>query len=182
RATSHARAITPPMPAVDWIRELCLSFPDATEKLQWGGNLCFKVRGKIFAIVDLSERSLAPITLKCAPEQFHDLLEIEGIAPAPYVGRYKWILLENSNILPSDELEALIRQSYGLVMHPALRRTRGPHSPVVRSGHGKSAQEEIRERETAQQSPQKVKAFPRVPPCTPWLRPLPFFAPSAPRR
>jgi len=98
-----------------WLRELCLSFPDATEKLQWGDNLCFKVRGKIFAIVDLSEGSLAPVTLKSAPEQFHDLLEIEGISPAPYVGRYKWILLEHSNVVSADELEALIRQSYELV-------------------------------------------------------------------
>ena len=117
------------MPAVDWIRELCLSFPDATEKLQWGENLCFKVRGKIFAIVDLSEGSLAPITLKCAPEQFHDLLEIEGIAPAPYVGRYKWILLENSNVLPASELEALIRQSYGLVMARAPKQKSASGKP-----------------------------------------------------
>jgi predicted DNA-binding protein (MmcQ/YjbR family) len=110
------------MPDADWIRELCLSFPDATEKLQWGENLCFKVRGKIFAIVDLSEGSLAPITLKSAPEQFHDLLEIEGISPAPYVGRYKWILLENSNVVSSDELEALIRQSYELVAAKAPKK------------------------------------------------------------
>jgi predicted DNA-binding protein (MmcQ/YjbR family) len=117
------------MPDVDWIRELCLSFPDATEKLQWGENLCFKVRGKIFAIVDLSEGSLAPITLKCAPEQFHDLLEIGGIAPAPYVGRYKWILLENSNVLPASELEALIRQSYGLVVARAPKKKSASGKP-----------------------------------------------------
>jgi predicted DNA-binding protein (MmcQ/YjbR family) len=118
------------MPDADWIRQLCLSLPDATEKLQWGENLCFKVRGKIFAIVDLSEGSLAPITLKCAPDQFHDLLEIEGISPAPYVGRYKWILLEHTNVLPSDELEALIRQSYELVAAKAPKKknkkTRAP--------------------------------------------------------
>jgi predicted DNA-binding protein (MmcQ/YjbR family) len=110
------------MPDADSIRALCLSFPDATEKLQWGENLCFKVRGKIFAIVDLSEGSLAPITLKSAPEQFHDLLEIEGISPAPYVGRYKWILLENSNVVSAGELEDLIRQSYGLVAAKAPKK------------------------------------------------------------
>jgi len=110
------------MPDASWLRELCLSFPDATEKLQWGENLCFKVRGKIFAIVDLSEGSLAPVTLKSAPEQFHDLLEMEGISPAPYVGRYKWILLENSNVVSSDELEALVRQSYDLVVAKAPKK------------------------------------------------------------
>ena len=117
------------MPDADWIRRLCLSLPDTTEKLQWGENLCFKVRGKIFAIVDLSEGNLAPITLKSALDQFHDLLEIEGISPAPYVGRYKWILLENSNILPADELEGLIRQSYGLVVAKAPKKKSASGKP-----------------------------------------------------
>jgi predicted DNA-binding protein (MmcQ/YjbR family) len=110
------------MPDADWLRKLCLSLPAATEKLQWGENLCFKVRGKIFAIVDLSQGNLTPITLKCAPEQFHELLEIEGISQAPYVGRYKWILLENSNVLSPSELEDLICQSYDLVLAKAPRK------------------------------------------------------------
>ncbi len=110
------------MPDVDWVRKLCLSFLDSTEELQWGENLCFKVRDKIFAIVDLSLGKLTPITLKSAPEQFHELLEIEGISQAPYVGRYKWILLEHSNVLPSDELEDLIRQSYELVVAKAPKK------------------------------------------------------------
>jgi predicted DNA-binding protein (MmcQ/YjbR family) len=110
------------MPDADSLRELCLSFPGATENLQWGESLCFKVRGKIFAIVDLSEGNLCPITLKCAPEQFHELLEIEGISQAPYVGRYRWVLLETSNVLPSTELEALIRQSYDLVVAKAPKK------------------------------------------------------------
>ncbi len=110
------------MPDVDWIRKLCLALPDATEKLQWGENLCFKVRGKIFAIMDLSQGKLTPITFKCTPEKFGDLLEIEDILPAPYVGRYKWVLLANSNVLPATELEALIRQSYDLVVAKAPRK------------------------------------------------------------
>jgi predicted DNA-binding protein (MmcQ/YjbR family) len=80
------------------------------------------VRGKIFAIVDLSQGNLTPITLKCAPEQFHELLEIEGISQAPYVGRYKWILLENSNVLSPSELEDLICQSYDLVVAKAPKK------------------------------------------------------------
>ncbi len=110
------------MPDAEWLRELCLSLPDSTEKLQWGENLCFKVRGKLFAIVDLSEGNLTPITLKCAPEKFHELLEIEGISQAPYFGRYEWVLLENSNVLPARELEALIRQSYDLVVAKAPKK------------------------------------------------------------
>lgn len=103
------------MPDVEWIRKLCLSFPDVTEDMPWGDDLCFKVRGKIFTGMVLSDGRFPRVTLKCAPETFHELLEIEGISPAPYVGRYKWVMLANSNILNSSEIESLIRQSYELV-------------------------------------------------------------------
>jgi predicted DNA-binding protein (MmcQ/YjbR family) len=121
------------MPDIEWIRKLCLSFPDTTENIQWEDALCFKVRGKLFTIVTLSQGNLAPVCLKCTPERFEELLEIEGASPAPYVGRYKWILLESCNVLPSDELKALIRQSYDLVVakspkkKPALKKT--PNKP-----------------------------------------------------
>ena len=90
--------------------------------MPWGDDLCFKVRGKIFTGMVLSDGRFPRITLKCAPERFHELLEIEGISIAPYVGRYKWVMLANPNVLPSDELEALIRQSYDLVAAKAPKK------------------------------------------------------------
>ncbi len=110
------------MPDVEWIRKLCLSLPDATEDMPWADDLCFKVRGKIFTGVVLSDGRFPRITLKCEPETFHDLLEIEGISPAPYVGRYKWVMLANSNVLPARELEGLIRRSYDLVVAKAPKK------------------------------------------------------------
>ncbi|MGA7896056.1 MAG: MmcQ/YjbR family DNA-binding protein [Candidatus Sulfotelmatobacter sp.] len=41
---------------VDSIRDYCLSFPRATENLQWGDDLCFKVGGKIFVMFGLDIR------------------------------------------------------------------------------------------------------------------------------
>jgi predicted DNA-binding protein (MmcQ/YjbR family) len=122
------------MPDADWIRKLCLSFTEVTEDMPWGDDLCFKVRGKIFTGVILSDGRFPRITLKCAPETFHELLEIEGISPAPYVGRYKWVTLANSNVLPSDELEALIRRSYDLVVAKApKKKTVKKKTPSMRS-------------------------------------------------
>lgn len=123
------------MPDVEWIRKLCLSFPDVTEDMPWDDDLCFKVRGKIFTGMVLSDGRFPRITLKCAPETFHELLEIEGISPVPYVGRYKWVTLANSNVLPSDELEALIRQSYGLVAAKAPKKKSARWKPP--NSHGK---------------------------------------------
>ena len=66
------------MPDIEWIRKLCLSFPDVTEDMPWVDDLCFKVRGKIFTGMVLSDGRFPRLTLKCAPETFHELLEIEG--------------------------------------------------------------------------------------------------------
>jgi predicted DNA-binding protein (MmcQ/YjbR family) len=97
---------------VDSIRAYCLSFPQATEKLQWGDDLCFKVAGKIFTIVSLDDPQLC---FKCTPETFAELIEREHIRPAPYVGRYKWVMLDRLDAVRDEELEDLIRQSYEMV-------------------------------------------------------------------
>ena len=110
------------MPDLDWLRALCRSFHDVTEEMPWADDLCFKVRGKIFAGMALSDGRFPRITLKSTPEEFHDLLEIDGIGPAAYVGRYKWVTLANPNVLPALELEALIRKSYELVASKAPRK------------------------------------------------------------
>jgi predicted DNA-binding protein (MmcQ/YjbR family) len=82
----------------DYLRALCLSFLHATEKLQWEDELCFKVRGKIFAMVSLSKVPQRLI-FKCDPEEFVELIENEGVVPAPYLGRYKWVMLETLDAL-----------------------------------------------------------------------------------
>ena len=104
---------------VDSIREFCLGFPEATEKLQWGDDLCFKIGGKIFAIVGLDDPRLC---FKCVPEIFAELIEREDIHPAPYVGRYKWVMLDRLDAVRWDELRHLIRQSYEMVAAKAPKK------------------------------------------------------------
>jgi predicted DNA-binding protein (MmcQ/YjbR family) len=100
--------------SVESIRRFCLSFPHATENLQWGDDLCFKVGGKIFALLSLS--SVPPkLMFKCTPEKFVELVEQEDIVPAPYVGRYKWVSFERLDALPWGEAKDLIEQSYEMV-------------------------------------------------------------------
>lgn len=89
-----------------------MAFPQVTENLQWGDDLCFKVGGKIFTIVSLDNPRLC---FKCMPEAFADLIERDDIRPAPYVGRYKWVMLDRLDALGSEELRDLIRQSYEMV-------------------------------------------------------------------
>ena len=106
------------------IRRYCLSLPNATEDMPWPDDLCFKVGGKIFAGVSLSTVPKG-ITLKCNPDTFAELVEQEGIGPAPYVGRYKWVRLESLDILRDGELKDLISQSYEMVSAKAKLSARG---------------------------------------------------------
>jgi len=103
---------------LDAIRAFCLSFPRATENLQWGDELCFKVGEKLFAVVGLGSVPQR-ITFKCSPETFAELTEQEGIAPAAYVGRYKWVTLEHLDVLPEPDLRDAISQSYKMVVAKA---------------------------------------------------------------
>jgi predicted DNA-binding protein (MmcQ/YjbR family) len=95
-----------------------MSFPEATENLQWGDDLCFKIRGKIFATLALTAIP-QKLCFKCAPEAFADLIERPDIRPAPYVGRYKWVILERLDALSTLEREGFIRQSYEMVASSA---------------------------------------------------------------
>ena len=120
---------------VDAIREFCLAFPQATEKLQWDDNLCFKIGEKIFVMLGLDNPRLC---FKCTPESFSELIEREDIRPAPYVGRYKWVMLDRLDALRWSELEDLIRQSYEMVAAKAPGKLRKQKSPSRRRRSAKT--------------------------------------------
>ncbi len=108
---------------VDAVRRFCLAFTGAKENLQWGETLCFKIDGKIFATLSLD--SVPPsICFKCALDKFEELLEQEGIKPAPYVGRYKWVLVESLDVLRDAELEELLGESFHMVSAKVPARKR----------------------------------------------------------
>ncbi|MGA7380859.1 MAG: MmcQ/YjbR family DNA-binding protein [Terriglobales bacterium] len=108
---------------IESLRKYCLSFPQATENLQWGEDLCFKVNKKIFTVVSLRAVPQG-LCFKCTPDKFAELCEQEGIRPAPYVGRYKWVYLDHLNVLPDAELRDLIRQSHAMVASKAKPKSK----------------------------------------------------------
>ena len=110
---------------LDSIRKLCLSLPQATENLQWEDELCFKVGGKIFAMIEVSSVPQR-LVFKCDPEKFAELTEREGVVPAPYVGRYKWVMLEALDVLSRPEVEELIGESYAMVSAKAKTGSKQP--------------------------------------------------------
>jgi predicted DNA-binding protein (MmcQ/YjbR family) len=100
------------------VRKYCLSFPGAMENLQWEDELCFKVGGKIFTMLGLDSLPQR-LCFKCTPETFAELCELEDVRPAPYVGRYSWVMLDRLDALPDPQLQDLIEQSYRMVRSKA---------------------------------------------------------------
>jgi predicted DNA-binding protein (MmcQ/YjbR family) len=99
---------------VETIRKVCLQMPHATENVQWGYDLCFKVDGKLFAVTPL-EPAPTKLAFKASPENFQLLCERPGIIPAPYMARAQWVALQESNAIPDSELRELLAESYRLV-------------------------------------------------------------------
>ena len=96
---------------LDSLRECCLSFPGASEGLQWGECLLFRVANKIFVNVTLADTP-PRVWVKCTPGRCAELLEIEGIRRAPYIGKHDWVELERMDLLRDDEMREVIAESY----------------------------------------------------------------------
>jgi predicted DNA-binding protein (MmcQ/YjbR family) len=117
---------------VETLRKLCLSFPGATEQIQWGYDLLFKVGGKMFAVTPLEP---APVCLsfKASPENFAELTERPNIIPAPYLARAQWVALQTRDALPHVELSLLLRDSYDMIVAKLPKKTRETLSSAKQS-------------------------------------------------
>lgn len=98
---------------IETLREFCLSLPGASEDIKWGNDLCFLIAGKMFCVAGLSGKLV--VSFKVKEDEFYELTSIPGIIPAPYLARYKWVLVQELNRLTKKELEHYIRQSYELI-------------------------------------------------------------------
>ena len=121
---------------IDQLREICLSFPGATEQIQWGDNLVFKAAGKMFAVTPLVP-GYNWLSLKVSSESFLELTERPGIIPAPYLARAKWIAIETPNVLSAAEVATLLRASYHLVVEKLPRRARENLTSIKPVARGK---------------------------------------------
>jgi predicted DNA-binding protein (MmcQ/YjbR family) len=110
---------------LDWVRAFCLSLPHATEDVQWEHNLLFRIAGKMFCIANL-EPGVSPtkICFKCTPEKFAELVEIEGIIPAPYMARNHWVAMLDIDALRQPEIKELISASFQMILEKLPKKKR----------------------------------------------------------
>jgi predicted DNA-binding protein (MmcQ/YjbR family) len=92
-----------------------MAMPHATEQIQWGHDLVFKIGGKMFAAGPLEAPFDVCLSFKADPEEFAELCDRPGIVPAPYMARAQWVALEDWDALSAADLKRLLRNSYDLV-------------------------------------------------------------------
>lgn len=107
---------------IEKLRALCLSFPGGTEQIQWGYDLVFKVAGKMFCVTP-TEPSPVMLSFKCDDDVFAQLIEREGVIPAPYLARAKWVALDRYEAIPDRELVPLITRAYEIVRDKLPKKT-----------------------------------------------------------
>jgi predicted DNA-binding protein (MmcQ/YjbR family) len=112
------------------IRAFLLSLPHVAETMQWGANLVFwagdkAIGGKMFTILNLSgDHDKQVAAYAAGPERYSELLELEGIFPAPYLARAHWVAVERWDTFRLAEWQHELAQAHALILSRLPPRTR----------------------------------------------------------
>src|SRR5271155_3233810 len=111
------------------VREFCLGLPHVTESVNWGHHLVFfvgdkAIGGKMFALIHLDGTGTGVVWFHCGAERYQELLETEGIIPAPYMARAYWVTVERWDVLRQREFEEELRKAHELVYAKLPKRTK----------------------------------------------------------
>ena len=120
------------------IRAYLLTLPHAVETMQWGATLVFwtcdkSIGGKMFAILNFNEPSASAVaagkshrilSYAAGSERFPDLIEIEGLTPAPYLARAHWIAADRWDVFTPTEWRRELAAAHSLITAKLPPRTR----------------------------------------------------------
>jgi predicted DNA-binding protein (MmcQ/YjbR family) len=111
------------------IRAICLALPHTVETLNWGQVLVYWVGdrdlgGKTFAMANADGTGDVVLSFHCGAERFHELLENDGIRPAPYSANSYWVALERWDALRPREIEDELARAHALIYEKLPKRTK----------------------------------------------------------
>ena len=106
-------------------RAFLLALPYVVETMQWDA-LVFWVGdktlvGKMFTVIGLDEEKRgvtgkAVISYAAGRERYDELLEIEGLFPAPYLARAHWIAAERWDVFRTRQWEQELAAAHAIVL------------------------------------------------------------------
>jgi len=115
----------------------CGSKPGTSHVIQWGGASVWKVGGKIFAIcsnwtradevdsdTDPVPSGFQPISFKCSDLAYELLPEQDGITPAPYLARAKWVQLTRPDAMQDADIRLHLDAAYDIIAAKLTKKLR----------------------------------------------------------
>jgi predicted DNA-binding protein (MmcQ/YjbR family) len=78
----------------------------------------------MFALVNLDGDGKAVISYSAGPERYAELLEVEGIIPAPYMARIYWVAVERWDVFRLAEWESELSAAHTLTFNKLPPKTR----------------------------------------------------------
>jgi predicted DNA-binding protein (MmcQ/YjbR family) len=111
------------------LRAYLLTLPHVVETMQWGANLVFwvgdkAIGGKMFALINLEDPGPerrrvvhhALMMYAAGAVRYLELLEIEGLIPAPYMARIHWVAAERWDIFTAPEWHRELSAAHALTL------------------------------------------------------------------
>jgi predicted DNA-binding protein (MmcQ/YjbR family) len=106
---------------VERARAFLLTLPHAVETMQWGDNLVFwvgdkAIGGKMFCLMNLDAGAHGVMSYPAGAERYAELVEREGVVPAPYMARIHWVAVERWDVLRNMEWEHELRAAHAITL------------------------------------------------------------------
>jgi predicted DNA-binding protein (MmcQ/YjbR family) len=112
---------------VERIRSYLLGLPHVLETAQWGGLVFWvgdkAIGGRMFVMLPLdgneslerSEKSRV-ISYSAGPERYSELIEVDGIFPAPYSARIFWVAVSGWDVFRKPEWQRELSAAHALTL------------------------------------------------------------------
>jgi predicted DNA-binding protein (MmcQ/YjbR family) len=138
------------------LRAYLLGLPHVAEMMQWGANLVFwvgdkAIGGKMFALIDLYEpappsraANQQPATsnqqlllsYSAGPARYAELLERDGLVPAPYMARIFWVAAERWDVFSDAEWKRELHAAHEITLAKLPKKVRATLAlPVAQQRH-----------------------------------------------
>jgi predicted DNA-binding protein (MmcQ/YjbR family) len=98
-------------------RSFLLALPHVVETEQWGGLVYWvgdrAIGGRMFAMMN-PDGGPHPLSLPVGKERFAEMLEIDGLIPAPYMARIFWVSAERWDVFRTAEWQEQFTAAHAL--------------------------------------------------------------------
>lgn len=104
------------------VEAAALALPGAALSIQWGDDRVYKVGGKMFAAMGAG---MAPaLSFKVGDVAFEMLIEREGVIPAPYLARAKWVQLTTLKAMDGAEIRERLGEAHRIIVEKLPKKLR----------------------------------------------------------